>query len=394
MKKIIFLVLIGVASVLLLSQGTSFAISGVCSNCHTMHNSQNGLPEVGLYNGSGSVVTSTDPQDYLLKANCIGCHTTDAVAPATAQKSKYGAPAVLHINDISAQTPGGGYTNAGGDFYWVATGLGGKQTYGHNVAGLAAADTLASAGPPGYDGAATSGFTFGQVAGGTWSSSTNQVTCDGVYGCHGAHFTVGKTGITGAHHSNTGLTQTQATVADTVGNSYRFLAGIKGLENSQWNFYETTSSHNEYYGVNDTSNRNLSNTTYTNKDTISFLCAECHGKFHAQIDDSTTGTPWRRHPTDIVLPNDATKEYSNYNEGGGYNLQAPVARGGVPASSSSTVNIDASATGAIAMCLSCHRAHGSNQPDLLRWDYNTQVAGGGNLNQGCFVCHTTKDTGW
>jgi hypothetical protein len=40
MKKIIFLVLIAVASVLLLSQGTSFAIAA--SLRHTMHNSQNG----------------------------------------------------------------------------------------------------------------------------------------------------------------------------------------------------------------------------------------------------------------------------------------------------------------------------------------------------------------
>ncbi|QJA05750.1 hypothetical protein FVE67_02585 [Thermosulfurimonas marina] len=44
------------------------------------------------------------------------------------------------------------------------------------------------------------------------------------------------------------------------------------------------------------------------------------------------------------------------------------------------------------MCLSCHYAHAGPYPDMLRWDYRTCVAGGGeNPKCGCFVCHTTKD---
>lgn len=44
------------------------------------------------------------------------------------------------------------------------------------------------------------------------------------------------------------------------------------------------------------------------------------------------------------------------------------------------------------MCLSCHRAHGSPYPDMLRFDYNME-AGGGTSTDGCFKCHTNKDDG-
>ncbi|TSA13704.1 MAG: hypothetical protein D4R73_00455 [Deltaproteobacteria bacterium] len=47
----------------------------------------------------------------------------------------------------------------------------------------------------------------------------------------------------------------------------------------------------------------------------------------------------------------------------------------------------------IVTCLSCHRAHASAYPDILRWDYSTMIANGGSLSTGCFVCHTTKDDG-
>lgn len=45
------------------------------------------------------------------------------------------------------------------------------------------------------------------------------------------------------------------------------------------------------------------------------------------------------------------------------------------------------------MCLSCHRVHGSEYPDILRWDYSKMIAGdpGDEEGNGCFVCHTTKD---
>jgi hypothetical protein len=350
-------------------------VTGNCSNCHTMHNSQNGQGQVQTYSG-GTITTGVlTPQQYLLKADCIACH-----AGSTGMTNSFGAPIVVHTTEPTGQ----GYqkTLAGGDFWWVATGLGATDSKGHNVAGLADPDgsITPTNTPPGWDYSATTGFTFGQVGNsGNW---TSQLTCAGVYGCHGQH---DSTGIKGAHHGNTGGTATQASSPTTVGNSYRFLGGIKGLENSQWNWSESESIHNEYYGVDSPANReDPTSTTYTYKDTISFSCAECHGFFHSRIDDTNAGTsPWVRHPTDIALK--GSGEYTRYTV---YSTEAPVARNTVLSSSNGTVvpGID------IVMCLSCHRAHASPCYKMMRWDYKGWpgcITIG--CTNGCNVCHTSKN---
>jgi predicted CXXCH cytochrome family protein len=377
MKKVL-IGCIAIVSLLLVTYSSSYAIQGACVNCHTMHNSQNGT----------RMADQDTPYGYLLRAGCISCHTG-----ATSETNSYTAPIVFHTTAPAGQ--GANNTLAGGDFYWVATGYGGIDSKGHNVSGLATQEASPMNAPPGFDSGATSSFGFGTV-GITWAS--NQLNCAGTYGCHGNHSALGDfPGIKGAHHGNTGGTATragQSGAPTTVGSSYRFLGGIRGLEQSQWNWNETASSHNEYFGVDDTSLRSQTNAAYVNKDTISFLCAECHGFFHSRIDDTTLNTPWLRHPTDIVLGRGAGTEYYSYNPDAAnvYSLEAPVARPSVPATSSSTVapgNYSGD-TGAIVMCLSCHRAHGSNQAHLLRWDYTTMIAGTGTTHTGCFTCHTTK----
>jgi predicted CXXCH cytochrome family protein len=47
------------------------------------------------------------------------------------------------------------------------------------------------------------------------------------------------------------------------------------------------------------------------------------------------------------------------------------------------------ATNAQVSCLSCHRAHGTPYSDILRWDYDTQTAGGG-ATYGCLGCHNNQ----
>ena len=71
-----------------------------------------------------------------------------------------------------------------------------------------------------------------------------------------------------------------------------------------------------------------------------------------------------------------------------YDPLTPVARPNVNNSSSGIINVGID----MVTCLSCHRPHGSPYPDMLRWDYIQQIAGGGGDNgKGCFFCHTTKD---
>lgn len=357
---------------LLLISGSVYAITGVCSNCHTMHNSQNGT----------RMADRDAPYEYLLRASCIGCHTG-----STGQVNSYGAPIVYHTTDPAGQ--GAGKTLAGGDFYWVASGTAGRDdAKGHNVYGIANADVALGMTPPGWHPAATPGaLNDGQInaGGATWST---QLNCAGQLGCHGNHSSASNdSGIFGSHHGNTGGTATQANAPTSVGGSYRFLGGINGLEEAGWNWAETASTHNEYFGVNDTANRNQTYTAYNNKRTISYSCAQCHGYFHSRIDDTATGSPWLRHPTDVDLP--AAGEYATYNPDNSnlYSVEAPVGRATVPASSSSTVTPGTD----IVTCISCHRAHGSSEPDILRWTYANIQAGTGTADTGCFTCHTQKN---
>ncbi len=369
MRRVFLTVLVMIIAVAM-SYSFAFAISGQCSNCHTMHNSQN-----------GTAVVSGGPYERLLKGDCASCHTESTAAT--------GAPVVYHDSTTPTGQGAAGGTLAGGDFYWVVNQATYGDAYGHNVSELVGADGNIGTTPPGWDQAATTGLTFNgktlQVTGGTgWTG--NQLTCAGTFGCHGYRDAAGIGGLTGAHHSNLG-TGAQNDNPTDLGSSYRFLAGIRGLEDSDWQQTESSTDHNEYFGVDDTSARN-GTSTYSNTSTISFLCAECHGQFHSAINNNDpAASPWIRHPTDIVLPNSG--EYANYTT---YSTQAPVARPAVPATASATVTPGDSttATGAIVMCLSCHRPHGSDQPDLLRWDYTTMIAGGGGSG-GCFTCHTTKN---
>ncbi|NOY12980.1 MAG: hypothetical protein GXP51_04645 [Deltaproteobacteria bacterium] len=351
------LMLLSIAALVLFA-GSAFAITGACVNCHTMHNSQNGSSMA--YNGS------TTPNGVLLRAaSCGGCH---ADATVNGSNSTMDGTTLATIPQVDASI---NYL-AGGSFNWVESGT--ADNRGHNVADLGIAkDATLTADPPGFDSANT-------PVGTEWA--TNQLTCAGVYGCHGDHGQSGEfAAVKGAHHSNVGG---NLTTADTVGNSYRFLKGIKGGEDADWEATTSDTDHNVYYGAARTTTNN------DPTDTISSLCAQCHGKFHTASDivsvANVMSSPWVRHPTDIdmrALP--GTSEYAAYV----YSVQAPAALSTLPA----TLSASSYSSEAIVTCVSCHRAHGSENADLLRWDYTGMTAGttGAAAGTGCFRCHTTKD---
>ncbi|MBX6422050.1 hypothetical protein [Thermosulfurimonas sp. F29] len=373
--RILFLV----GFLLLCWVGQGLAIQGVCSNCHTMHNSQGGV--VMVYNG-------TSPQPYLLRGSCTGCH-----AQGKSSNIVNGVPQVYHSASQDL---------AGGNFAYI-TGLktggdgGSGDAYGHNVMdipGINLDSVLGSGEPPGYS-----------IHPVTPVFASKGVSCAGERGCHGVRWVnlSPMEGIKGAHHSNiTGLVN-----GTGIGGSYRFLIGVKGYEVSDWQNTSPT-HHNEYYALTSpTYELSCSNTSchqgpningYSGypvppDGTISQFCGTCHPLFHSATATSSNATspssPWLRHPTDYALP--TTGEYAQYNNGTlTYSVLAPVARTSWPISGiSSTVTPGSDAV----MCLSCHYAHAGPYPDMLRWDYRTCVAGGGSNSTacGCFVCHTSKD---
>ena len=271
-------------------------------------------------------------------------------------------------------TEGDTTTLAGGSFYWVtqpAVGAVGGEASGHNVAGLANRDTQFST-PPGFNGgrAASDGSTPGN---GVWPAD-QQVTCAGTYGCHGTHFEAVQTAaIRGAHHGDLGGARTGSGTDPAAG--YRFLVGIEGYEDADWEFRPTRTAHNQYKG--------LDTPETTDTSTISSLCARCHGAYHDGSGNVGSASPWLRHPTDYDLGNADSSEYGAY--GGAGNLYNPA----VPVASESVSVIRESITfsnDAIVTCVSCHRAHGSKYYKAMRWDYAGSITGGL-----CSECHSSKD---
>jgi predicted CXXCH cytochrome family protein len=318
------------------------AITGQCSNCHTMHNSQN-----------GTTVVSEGPQPFLLnRVGCLGCHSS--TNGATWKESITGTPIVF--NTVAPTYGANGL--AGGNFYYVNS----DDTYGHNVLGIKGLDTTLGLTPPGG------------------TALTAQLRCAGTWGCHGHNGRqTGDTAvddqalaIKGAHHGND--TPPLLGSLTNIAANYRFLLGIKGKEDTDWEHDVVNTSHNEYQGATD----------FTTTNTISYLCGECHGDYHSATGVCRAGgcsSPWLRHPTDIVLPSNVNKEYTQYTT---YSMVAPIARPDPDNVSNTTVvtpGID------IVMCLSCHRAHASLYFKIMRWDYKGWPAGGTN---GCGICHASK----
>ena len=362
------------------------SIKGLCSDCHTMHNSQNAQPFT--YDGSNI------PNGELTRSTCYGCHAQGGPTP-TVNIGPNIVPQVMHS---------GTQDLAGGNFGYITglAGSGASDSKGHNIADLTGKDSVFTGltPPPGalidYEGNPHPSPIF---------LRSDILRCAGSNGCHGYRAAGGAinyypNGIPGAHHNNE---NGQLTIAKTPASSYRFLDWVKGYESPDWQENPSPSNHNEYFALPTPKQFGCDGSGPLSQchmgpgglvvppdGTMSQFCGTCHGNFHTVEAGLSTGigptasSPFIRHPTDLSLP--ATGEYAGYTQ---YNVNVPVARLVVPAAPSAVVTPGSDAV----MCLSCHVAHASNYPFMLRWDYNKMVAGnaGAASGTGCFACHTTKD---
>jgi hypothetical protein len=254
--------------------------------------------------------------------------------------------------------------------------------------------------------------------------------------------------ISGAHHNSydgvkndiTGY-GTAETVHDgaVVADGYRFIPGLVSAGNTanRW-MNESAGSHNEYAGVDgvamstgcsnchvaghglDTDGDSTTGdahgseegTGYTSRsaansylkvpnNTVSGFCATCHTMFHSSGSENGTSGAFLRHPSDWVIPESG--EYAAYNL---YDVSAPVARpldafvtavtGGMGNSVSGGDRTVVRGDTDMVMCLSCHKAHASENDYMLRFDYDVMTAGEygtialATAEGGCLACHTTK----
>jgi len=348
-----------VCSLFLFAFSSEARVKGKCKDCHTMHNSYEG--KAMTYGNQAG------PFLVLTKGGCIGCHGQNPLgAENIITLGKTRIPQILHHMDKGEL--------AGGNYYFVADGYGPDYRTGHNVKGISLQEKPPMDQPPGF----ISGVLMPGGTGPTYWSGQKQLDCAGTWGCHGNRVTEEPyRAMYGAHHTDDRIID-----GLSVGRSYRFLFGITGTEHRDWEYLATPDNHNDYKG--DPSAGSIS--------TISYLCGECHARFHpnANLGGSEEvghayNSVWRKHPTDIAFSavhgGYAGSEYQDYVL---YSLIAPVAYW-EPKDSEKVVDADS-----IVMCLSCHRAHATRYPDILRWEYSGNATAMGNSVSGCTICHTKK----
>lgn len=364
----------------LFSSAAKAGVTGSCSNCHTMHNSQNGQPVNRGDSAWGESGASDNPLPNLLIATCLGCHSSTDGQTIKAFPGGLKVPVVFNT---------GGYPLAalsGGNFYWVSPGVasGENDQKGHNIFAGNPDDNLSEA--PGDPGGGSCGGTA------VCHKNLNESTNPPAFGFAGARQGCTKCHMAGSdlpkgyHH----LERTGAVKGSASDGWYRFLSGhqsgsghgVTGIEDVDWQFTANSNDHNEYLGYSGSKTSGGGFSALGN--TVTAYCTGCHSVFH--IERNSTDSVWVRHPSDTIIPNSG--EFAGAFSSG-FDPLVPVARPDLSGWTGPRSNVSMGGGGDLVMCLSCHRAHGSPYPKLLRWDYKGWP-GNGQTN-GCNVCHTAKN---
>ena len=343
MKKslnILTIMLAAVAMIAAFSCPALANVSGQCSSCHTMHDSEN-----------GSAMATGGPHAALLLNSCIGCHTTTTSGDAYANATPFVAGPGLGDSACCA-----------GGFFPDTMGTGNNNDEHH---GISIAQTNA---PAGYDD--------------TWYTGTttdNGLGCAGSNGCHGTQTDLSDMdAISGGHHDTSSTYRMLYVGTDTVCGD-----PAADYEEAIIASPETTVS---LTGTNQNVNIYSAGTVGTTEATISEFCGKCHGVFHGANGTPSNGTTnaadeWIRHPSDFALP-------AGWAMGGAYTFDGNDAKNNP--FGFDNAEYTAGTTVTQATCLSCHRAHGTANNDLLRWAYSTQTAGTATADYGCLGCHDAQ----
>jgi len=343
------------------------AVKGVCSICHTMHNSQQGSAVAFTRDSSGQIMISEQPLANLLKTDCLGCHS-NAGAETIVDLEGEQVPVVLNFTE-PIYPPDGSATStlAAGNFHWV---MNSGDAYGHNVNGISAQDFR---------------FPPNQAPGGEVRSG-DCINCHGTLanqqsGCEGCH-------VVQHHADGAGV------IVGKEKGWYRFLGsvmqhaespdepaaeGVVGIEADDWEQNPQPNKHNVYQG------KAGPYVSYLESGAIDQKCVGCHSHFHT---DTIANSTWIRHPVDVVIP-----DYGEYTGFSVYDPLVPVARQNVSDLDAGFSDIKRGSD--LVSCISCHRPHGSPYPAMLRWGYRDWPGNDAHTQQaaqnGCAVCHTSKN---
>jgi predicted CXXCH cytochrome family protein len=362
MKRSGFIILLSALVVLFYgSTGQAFHSGGVaeCSGCHSMHSP----------NPSGSSLLKNADQS----STCLSCHLHAGDT----------GPSSYHVATADADMPTGTaplQRTPGGDFGWL------RKTYNTVIRGSAYNE------PGDRHGHNIVAGDFGYLAdatnttapGGTFPAA--QLACNSCHDPHGSYRrrsdgTIGTTGgaiiASGSYKTSTTPGYSDPPAAGTALGVYRLLAGLgyskggvtySGVPAAKvpntYNQKEDTNQVRVAYGV----------ATTGGHETWGQWCSTCHPNMHSQGNYV--------HPVDQALGSTIIGNYNSYVKSGDMTGVAASSYSSLVPFASNTNNYgtlaglanNGSPTGAgptdgdQVTCLSCHRAHASGFPDMLRFN--------------------------
>ncbi len=313
----------------------------ICSKCHTMHGSGGGTPEQLLSEANKTVL-------------CLVCHASNYPVAYPVGDDEY-APNVHSSGEGVQDTPGGSYADSGTEAL---------QANGHNPSGF-------PADPPAASPLIEVDTTLTQIPPG--ATALWEWSC---LSCHRPHKDDNDTAPRTATYEYRMLRKhvkgPSAAGADTLidvslalglddDHEVTPLANVGANVNA-----EAPTKHNVYF-------MDSTNTGFGE------WCGGCHTDFHDSTQDVDDN--WIRHPGQQLLealganyvvttpPYDPSVPVQ-VNSGAGLETNSSAFNGGI------TTTTDLQVT-----CLSCHKAHATEYPNLVRWDLTEPNAGN------CNKCH-------
>ncbi len=396
MKASVRVLIAATASVLLLSglHGVCFAFhnggTGACEGCHTMHNSLDGLTRTITGDTSGYLLLGSDDS-----STCLNCHmgSTGGYQVMSGAIGARGVP--------SQMTPGG-------DFAWLnittsyvtstlMAGVNSGTRHGHNIVAM--------------DYGLGPSAVFMTAPGGTYPSLN--LGCTSCHDPHGAtrvdgsyEFTVAALGQNPGPIAGSGSQGKLKPTANSSVGVYRLLGGVNYLPASLKSTNLAFIAPPPFAFAPLVSNRSeaVTDTRVAYGNGMSDWCANCHPGLHG--DSTPVGLP---HPTGNIMAHMLTSALSNVDSQAisiarRYNNYVTTGNltGNVQTSYTSMVPYEEGlsmnnmtyadlATRAVndgsqkggptfyatggnehVMCLTCHRAHASAWPMILRWNASGQ----------------------